>query len=398
MSDDRLEAIWVDRADAVPPELWARCFGTPHEGEWLYRVLERSGLHEQFRFRYVLVRQGLRNVGLAPTFLMDVPLRLVVPLGLRFWIDTFGRLLPSLRSQRTLFVGSPCAEAGRVGLVPGVDPVAALSCIDAALRREMRATGATLRVWKDFQLVDVPLLNALARASSLFSVVSFPGTALDLSYASKEAYVRSLPKRQRHLFKKKVRRSQDLVNIEVEVVGRPDAPTLDAIFSLFSQTYDKSKTKFERLNHRFFELISHEPFTRFIVLREATTGKPVAFMLCFEFGDQLINKFIGLDYRRPREWLLYFRLWDAAVDRALAIGATRVLSGQTGYGPKVDLGHRLLPLSNYVAHRNPIIHRLYAAIARGIDWTTLDPALEAILVAHPELQQPPETGPIGGLL
>jgi hypothetical protein len=387
MSDDRLEAVWVDRADAVPAELWAQCFGAPHEGEWLYRVLERSGLQEQFLFRYMLVRQGVRNVALAPTFLMDVPLRLVVPPGLRFWVDTFGRFLPSLRSQRTLFVGSPCGEAGRVGLVPGVDPLAALACIDGALRREMRDRGATLRVWKDFKVEDKASLDELARASGLFSVVSFPGTALDLPYASKEEYLRSLAKKQRHLFKKKVRRSQEHVNLEVEVVRRPDEATLDAIFSLFQQTYDRSKTKFERLNRRFFELMSEEPCTRFIVLREAASGEPVAFMLCFEFAGQLINKFIGLDYRRPREWLLYFRLWDAAVDRALGIGATLIQSGQTGYGPKVDLGHRLLSLTNYVGHRNPIIHRLYAAVARGIDWTTLDPALATILSAHPELRE-----------
>jgi hypothetical protein len=110
-------------------------------------------------------------------------------------------------------------------------------------------------------------------------------------------------------------------------------------------------------------------------------------MLYFALGTSFVNKFVGFDYQRPRDWLLYFRLWDAAVERALELGATVVQSGQTGYGPKIDLGHRLLPLTNFVAHRNPLIHRLYAAVARRIDWETLDPTLALALLAHPELRR-----------
>jgi predicted N-acyltransferase len=206
---------------------------------------------------------------------------------------------------------------------------------------------------------------------------------VDFPFRTKDEYLGSLRKKQRHLFKKKVRRSRELVDLDMQVVQSPDECTVDALFALFLQTYSKGKTKFERLNRRFFENVAQEPCARFIILR--AQGEPVAFMLCFELGGQLINKFIGIDYGRPREWLLYFRLWDAAVERALSTGATRIQSGQTGYGPKFDLGHRLLPLTNYVAHANPLLHRLYAAVGRHVDWTTLDPALAAILTSHPEL-------------
>ncbi len=123
------------------------------------------------------------------------------------------------------------------------------------------------------------------------------------------------------------------------------------------------------------------------MLREAATAEPVAFMLCFEFPGHLVNKFIGIDYARPREWLLYFRLWDAAVDHAVALGARVLQSGQTGYRPKIDLGHELVPLTNYGAHRNRFIHAIYARVASEVDWHTLDPALAAALEAHPELKR-----------
>jgi hypothetical protein len=387
MSDAVFEASWVDRIDDIPEEFWEQCLAPEREGAWLYRALERSALEDQFRFRYLALRHHGRLVGVAPTFLMDVPLQLVVPPVLRFWVSRLGRLIPWLRSQRTLFVGSPLTEGGQVYLLPGVERDAALHCIDAALRSDMPASGATLRVWKDFSAECDVALTKLARASGLFPVVSFPGTVVDFPFLTKEAYLRSLRGSQRHLFKKKVRRSRERVSLEVELMRRPDEAMVTALYALFLQTYERSQTRFERLNRRFFEQIASEPVASFIVLRETTTGEPVAFMLCFELGGQLINKFIGLDYRRPRDWQLYFRLWDAAIERALSLGATAIQSGQTGYRPKLELGHRLVPLTNYAAHRNPLIHRLFRKVAQRIDWQTLDPALAAALLAHPELRR-----------
>ena len=110
----------------------------------------------------------------------------------------------------------------------------------------------------------------------------------------------------------------------------------------------------------------------------------VAFMLCFELAPKLINKFVGMDYRRPGEWQLHFRLWDAVVDYALSRGLTSIQSGQTGYAVKIETGHRLVPLVNFCRHRNRLIHALAARAARGIDWATLDDDLARHLRSHPE--------------
>ncbi|MDP9123010.1 MAG: GNAT family N-acetyltransferase [Pseudomonadota bacterium] len=387
MSDSHYELVWVDRADDVSRSLWAQFFAPPLEGHWWYRTLEQSGLDDQFSFRYLLLKQGNITVALVPTFLMDVPMRLVVPPALLPLVAALGHVFPWLRAQRTLFVGSPCAEEGRIGLLPSVDVPSALRCIDAALRAEMQRNGASVRVWKDFGVEWDQVLGSLAREAGLFRLISFPGTAVALQDGTRDGYLRSLGGNQRHQFKKKLRRSQEAAKLSVELLRQPDDQTLDKLFALFWQTYEKATTRFERLNRRFFGLIAAEPVASFIVLRELTSAEPLAFMLCFESPGHLINKFIGIDYRRPREWLLYFRLWDAAVDHAVALGATVLQSGQTGYRPKIDLGHRLVPLTNYGAHRNPLIHWIYARVAAEVDWHTLDPALAAALEAHPELGQ-----------
>ena len=116
------------------------------------------------------------------------------------------------------------------------------------------------------------------------------------------------------------------------------------------------------------------PEAHFVTLREPG-GAMVAFMLCLVSGPMVINKFIGLDYGRDKDWCLYFRLWDVAVDWALSIGAETVQSGQTGYRPKLEIGHALVPLYNYARHRNPLVHAVYALVGRQITLASLDPQL-----------------------
>jgi hypothetical protein len=137
------------------------------------------------------------------------------------------------------------------------------------------------------------------------------------------------------------------------------------------------------------------PCTRFIVLREAT-GAMVAFMMCFELGTKLINKFVGMDYRRPGDWQLHFRLWEATLDYAYSRGIRQIQSGQTGYAAKIETGHRLVPLVNFCRHRNRLIHALAARAARGIGWATLDDDLARHVRAHPESEAEARAGSQNG--
>jgi hypothetical protein len=355
---------FVDSESSIDPALWEACFRPPLEGRWWYSALERAGLDDQFRFLYGVIERGGNAIGIAPAFVMDFPVSLVAPPALVPILNGLGRL----GRPRTLFVGSPCADEGTVGLLPHVEKEGALCALQAALQVKVRELGADLLVWKDFPDSMRAVLEPIAKEAGLFRLVSFPGTLVELP-AGKDAYFAALKGTRRHVLKKKIRRSAEKVAVRVEVVQRPDGPTLDAVFALFWQTYEKAETKFERLNRRFFDLVAEEPASHFVLLREASSGELLAFMLCFALGSKVINKFIGIDYRRPREWLLYFRLWEAALDWALLRGATAIQSGQTGYAPKIETGHRLVPLTNYCAHRNRLVHAVARLCARHLDWT-----------------------------
>jgi hypothetical protein len=367
---------FAGRAGEIDHALWNACFPPPLEGRWWYEALERSQLEDQFAFLYAVLRDGDRAVGIAPAFVMQFPLSLVAP-------DVLKPLLPllgSLAHPKTLFVGSPCADEGTVGLLPSIDRRAALLALHQALRAKAQELNAPLIVWKD---VPPHTAEDLARLPGMFRVVSFPGTLVELG-ADKAAYLAGLKGSRRHNVLKKVRRSVTHVAVRTEVLQNPDASALSAIYALFRQTYERSTTRFERLTPEFFAHIAEVPCARFIVLREAKSGDMLAFMLVFELGTRLINKFVGIDYRRPGEWQLHFRLWDTVVDYALSRGLRQIQSGQTGYAPKIETGHRLVPLVNFCQHRNPVVHRIAAAAARRIDWATLDEDLARHVRAHPE--------------
>ena len=123
---------------------------------------------------------------------------------------------------------------------------------------------------------------------------------------------------------------------------------------------------------------------RFIILREKVTGEMIAFMLLFDVGDRLINAFSGMDYSRPKEWMLFFRLWEAAVDLALTRGFSAIVSGRSSYEAKIEIGHKLVPLNNCCRHRNIFFHNVLPYLRADDPLASMDEALARFLKAHPD--------------
>ena len=380
---------FVERAADVDEALWRACFRDPQEGFFWYRTLDASGLGDQFEFAYALIRRADAPVGIAPCFVFDVPIGLVAPAPVAFCLRRLSLLWPRVGHQRTLFIGSPCADEGMIGLIPGVALDEVLGALSEAVLQRARQLKAPMVVFKDFPGATLPALAALP---GYCPTVSYPGTLLELPGAGKGSYLKSLSHNQRHNLRKKLRRSGALLPLETKVVKRPSDAELAEIFGLFQQTYARGKTKFERLDRRFFEQIREEPPAWFILQRDPAGGALVAFMLVFRLGDRLINKFIGLDYGRGDSAFLYFRLFDAALDLAYATGARELQSGQTGYRAKLDLGHGLVPLFNVFRHQHRLVHAVFGAIGRRVTWSSLDPELAAWLRAHPDRDAAADAG------
>lgn len=377
---------WVTAAGDIPAAIWDECFPAPYEGRDWYVALEQCGIEDQFTFAYAVIERDDRVVGIAPTFLMNVPIDLVAPPLVAKLLIAAGSIIPRLRYQRTLFVGSPCADEGTVGMTGGVSFAEVVGPLHRAVRQRADEARAPMLVWKDFPAELRPEFQSVPELRELFIVKSYPGTRLALPGGGFDGYLRELRSNRRHNLKKKLKRSREVGKLDSSIVSRPSESELEEIFGLFWQTYQHGKTKFETLNIEFFRLIAQAEMSSFVLLRNPESGKLAAFMLCFHIGNRAINKFIGLDYTIGKEWFLYFRLWEAAVEWASTLGVDEFQSGQTGYRAKVDVGHELIALDNFCAHKNPIVHRIFAAVARGISWATLDDDLKNFLAAYPEAE------------
>src|ERR1700751_2146489 len=366
------EVEFLKKASQIPDDLWEACFQVPGEGRWWYEALEQSGIDDQFTLFYGLIKHLGCPVGIAPVFLMDIPVEQIAPQEFLVLLRLIGKVVPSVLFQRTLFVGSPILDEGRVGLVSHVNRRAALLALQIALEAKAGELRACLIVWKDFPESSSADMNWLSQQRRLFLVISLPNTILELRSDCKEDYFAALTGTRRQNLKRKLRRSREQVVLSVEIVQRPDAKMLDDIFGLFRQTYEKSTSRFERLDRKFFEVFAEKQAAFFIILREKVSGEMVAFNLCFDMGERLLNLFIGMDYSRPKEWLVYFRLWEGAVDLALSRGFTAIVSGRSSYEAKIETGHKLVPLDNYCRHRNIFLHAIYRILAQRIIWASLD--------------------------
>jgi hypothetical protein len=382
-SEHEFRVEWVESQSSIPRSVWDTCSDSGIEGRWWYETLEQSKLGDQFRFFYAVIYDH-RPIGIAPLFLMDVPIDLVAPEAVAKVFNGLGRFFPALKYQRTFSVGSPCSDEGWVGLAPGYEFSQVTAVLQKAIEAKARLLKAPMIAWKDFPEHFCPTLARLAQSNNLFKMVSFPGAVLNLPADGQlESYYKSLKASRRQKIKKKLRVSKAAVDLDLEVIQRPNSVQREEIFQLFMQTYEKGKTKFEKLNREFFAAIADKEPSWFLLQRERKSNKLVAFMLCFDLNGRVVNKFIGLDYSCPPDWFLYFRLWEEAVKWCLLKNAKELQSGQTGYSAKIELGHRLVALTNYCKHSNPIINKIFGTVAKGISWSSLDQDLAVFLKAHP---------------
>ena len=123
---------------------------------------------------------------------MDVPVDQVAPQQFLRLLRLVGKIMPSVLSQRTLFVGSPILDEGRVGLIPHVNRRDALLSLQLALETKANELRAPLIVWKDFPESSVADFNWLSRQRRLFRVISLPNTRRRISVTQQRGLFRSL--------------------------------------------------------------------------------------------------------------------------------------------------------------------------------------------------------------
>ena len=224
---------WFDSSTDIPQDLWDRCFPPPLEGQWWYRALEQSNLESQFRFLYGLISvddgssalrpsSAAKHIGIVTAFLMNVPLEVIAPAEIVARLRSV-KPLSRFLYQRTLFIGSPCAEEGTIGLVPGFSLRDIAPRLQQAFDLKAREAGASMLVWKDFSEESTGALDVLSRTAGLFKTVSFPGTMVNLTPGDFDDYLKGLKRSHRQKLNRKLRLSKAECPVNVRVIRNPTA-------------------------------------------------------------------------------------------------------------------------------------------------------------------------------
>lgn len=366
--------IWNTTCEGISEQLWALFFPEPTEGLWWYRILEKSQLNDQFTFYYALVMKNNTPIALIPAFIFNFPLDIGVPSWIARW-NPFGYL-------KTLFIGNPLAES-HIGYHQMDDEI--MTHINSEIKVKAKLLNASFIVWKDFSGPVADTLNAIKQKMGLFRVPSYPGTGLAVQQ-DMDSYLKTLRPKERKNYLYWLRTSKKRCDPLISIVNLPDLQLIKELFPLFMQTYEKGKTKFEKLTPAFFEEMAKHPNVTFILIRDRVTEKLMAFAMCTLSKSLIRSKFIGIDYSL-KNYLLGYLLYDLTYRWAISIGAKEIYQEQSAYRKKIDFGYKLLPYYNYCQHLNPILNKMFYLITKKMTWSDVDPELSECIKGHPEILQ-----------
>ncbi|MBS0292990.1 MAG: GNAT family N-acetyltransferase [Proteobacteria bacterium] len=278
-----------------------------------------------------------------------------------------GRWLARRLRWRTDFVGTTVSEYA-------VLPRMAAPALAATLRA--RAGRTRLTIVKDLPQ-DSPLLpaedNAHARqlcdALAGAGFILLEGQALayvPMDFASIDEYLARLSRNRRSDLRRKLK-SRTRLHITRIATGDDfaDEERVDAYYALFEAVYDQSEIHFDKLTRGFFAGLLRSGGNGGIVFeyRDAASGALLGWNLCFEHGDKLLDKYIGLNYPAAREANLYFVSWMVNLEYALERGLSHYVAGWTDPEVKAQLGARFTLTRHAVFIRNPLLRALGRRLA-----------------------------------
>ena len=351
---------------------WSRAFAGERKDHRYYEIVAR-GIRQGFDYRYFALRDAAGEVrAVAPFFVLDQDLCAAVT-GARPALAALRQVWPRFLTARTLMVGCAAGE----GHLDGDDEMP--HEVQVRLLRDWiplhaERLGAPLVVFKEFPAkyrgVLAPLLD-----DGYTRVPSYPMTRLDIDYPSFEAYMAdALSGKTRRDLRRKFRAAAAAAPISLTVTTDISS-LIDEVYPLYSQVFERSKLRFEKLTPEYFcELGQRMPDTvRYFVWRQE--GRAIAASLCMVAGEDLFAEYLGLDYACALDLHLYHYAFRDVVSWAMANGYKSFRSSGLNYDPKLHLRARLDPLDLYVRHRSPVVNRMLAGVLPALGPTRADPVL-----------------------
>lgn len=292
------------------------------EGAAFHRAFLASNI-EGFECRYLCITRNGARIAIVPYFTGRFSLTELLPDGplkkAFGWIK-FGYAC----------VGHPSTD---FGAIDGEVSAPVLALVNAKLAEKSR-----LIAYKGFGELPLP---GYTRARGLpVSVLEIAGD-----------YYSALDARRRNDFRHKLEKVKSLRLVEYAPL--PDSLVAD-VHRLYMNTYLRAPTRFERLTPEYFRQTA--AISNFLIFFEVDT--PIGFAQIIAKGGKACFAYVGMDYRRSRDYGLYYALCLKGIEACIRDGHRRMELGVTSYHFKRLLGGRLIETSLYFRHGNPLLNWL----------------------------------------
>lgn len=343
----------------IPFDDWNSVFQDRLTGYHLFKTLDESCL-EQFSLYYAMVYDRGQPVGAASCFLMEYSLDTTIQGPLKIILMAIKKIFPRIFSLKALMCGSPAA-VGHIGTAGESDRV--VRAIVQSMERIAERERAAILTFKEFPSACDPMLACL-QTEGFCRFESFPNTVKDLHFKNFDEYLMSLSYKTRYDLKRKFKKVDGQIKIEMEVVNDL-GDSLDAAYGLYRQVLAAHDISFEILPKEFFVKLSENMPDKVRYFLWRIDGKLVTFVCCLVADGYFLDYCLGLDYAAAHEYHLYFVRFRDMMNWCIQNGIKTYEMGCTNYDPKKRLDFEFVQLNVYVKFRNKAIN---SHLSKFCDW------------------------------
>ena len=361
------------RIEEVSRDEWNSVFPDVLESYDFFKSLDESNF-EQFSFYYILVYERRALVGATACFLLSYSLDTSISGPLRRISNYITKLRPNIFSVKTLACGMPMGQ-GRIGVTGNADKV--MRAILRKMEQIAKKEKASIIAFKDFDHSYTEMLDPLQK-EGFAKFDSLPTTEMNIWFKDFEEYMKTLSAASRYDLRRKFKRVDHHVKIDLEIHDSLSDEALQDVYSLYMQVVDKHEMGFEVLPMDFFRVLPKNMSGRIKFFLWKIEGSLAAFLLCLVSEDFLIDYYVGLDYSVAHKYHLYFLKFRDIMNWCIKNKIKRYEMGITGYEPKRRLGFDFIPLYLYAKLRNRMLRPVFKFFCQFLKFENFDPDLKKI--------------------
>jgi predicted N-acyltransferase len=365
-----LRARITGNISEIPAADWHKVFPDVLENYDLFKTVEESGI-TQFSFYHIMVYDKKEPVGAATCFLVDYSLDTSVNGPIRRITNSIKKLNPNIFSIKALVCGTPMTP-GRIGLAG--DRSAVFRVMLRKIEQLAKKKKAAIVAFKDFDRSFAGILDPL-RKEGFAKFDSLPNTELNIGFRDFEGYLKTLSGATRYDLRRKFKKVDGRVKIDMKVVDSPDPEELKDVYKMYLDIVARNDMNFELLPEAFFRDVSKNMPGRVKFFLWRIDGRMAAFLFALVSKERFIDYFVGFDYSIAHKYHLYFLKFRDALNWCIDHKIKSYEMGITAYEPKLRLGFDLVPLYIYAKLRNRMLRPVFNLICQLLKFEHFDPVL-----------------------